>query len=485
MGRIIVAGAGVGGLGTALYLGRRGHEVTLVERDDTPLPPTATEAFWWDRRGAPQVRHSHAFLARLRGQLLADHPDVLARLLEVGATEMDFIAMLPEGMDRTPMEGDEELVAIACRRTTFEWTLRRTVLDEGIAALRHGQRVVALLADGPGGVTGRTPNVKGVRLDDGTELRADTVVLAGGRRMDVPALYRDLGVHLAEEEEDTGIIYLSRYFRLDEGADYPAQLGPIGGDLGYLKYGVFPGDDRTFSITLATNTGDAELRRLLLHDDAFTEAARCLPATASHVDGRADPITGVEAMGGLINRHREFLVGGRPLVTGVHALGDAHTATNPLYGRGCSLAMAQASLLCEALEQHDPDSVAVAYETACEREIRPWYDAAVAQDRMNSAAASAGRERGEEPQDDPELTRARFVRSIVREGLLPAIREDPVVLRAFLRMFNLLEPPDSLMGNTDVIGRVMAVYQDRDSRPPEQPLGPSRAEMISTLTATA
>jgi hypothetical protein len=31
----------------------------------------------------------------------------------------------------------------------------------------------------------------------------------------------------------------------------------------------------------------------------------------------------------------------------------------------------------------------------------------------------------------------------------------------------------------------MAVYQDRDSRPPEQPLGPSREEMISTLTATA
>ena len=46
--------------------------------------------------------------------------------------------MLPEGMDRTPMPGDDDLVAIACRRTTFEWVLRHAVLAEGPAALRHG-----------------------------------------------------------------------------------------------------------------------------------------------------------------------------------------------------------------------------------------------------------------------------------------------------------------------------------------------------------
>ena len=26
-------------------------------------------------------------------------------------------------------------------------------------------------------------------------------------------------------------------------------MGPMGADLGYLKYGIFPGDARTFSIT--------------------------------------------------------------------------------------------------------------------------------------------------------------------------------------------------------------------------------------------
>ena len=35
---VVVVGAGIGGLGSALALARAGHRVTLVERDDTPMP---------------------------------------------------------------------------------------------------------------------------------------------------------------------------------------------------------------------------------------------------------------------------------------------------------------------------------------------------------------------------------------------------------------------------------------------------------------
>ncbi len=38
MAQIVLVGAGVASLGTALSLGRAGHEVSILERDATPLP---------------------------------------------------------------------------------------------------------------------------------------------------------------------------------------------------------------------------------------------------------------------------------------------------------------------------------------------------------------------------------------------------------------------------------------------------------------
>lgn len=483
MARVVVIGAGVAGLGVALCAGRAGHQVVLVERDDTPLPADPHGAFEWDRRGAPQVRHSHAFLARLRNLLRDRHPDVLDALLEAGATSMDFIAMLPEGMDRTPMPGDDELVALACRRTTYEWVLRRVVTegDAPLAELRHGHGVAALRAtNDPAG----TPLVTGVQLDDGTTLDADVVVDASGRRSPLPRLLGDLGVDLTEQVEDTGIVYFSRFFALRHGADHPEQLGPIGGDLDYMKFGVFRGDDRTFSITLATRTEDQVLRRALLDPDRFLAVAATIPAIAAHVEPtRSEPITGVHVMTSLLNRRRWFVdADGAPVVAGLHAVGDAHTCTNPLYGRGCSLAMVQAQLFADALDEHGMDHTgrAVAYEATSRAEITPWYKAAVAQDRMGRRT-DAPTTSGADAAADDEVDPREFARQLMRDGLLPAMRVDPVVLRAFLRMFNLLEPPDSLMKDADVIGRVMAVYADRDARPPEAPMGPPRDEVLALV----
>src|SRR4051812_40111908 len=132
MSRVVVVGGGMAGLGSALALARAGHEVTILERDDTPMPASPDDAFeHWERRGAPQVRHSHAFLARMRLLLLSRVPDVYDSLLEAGATELRFTDHLPDTLtDHDARPGDDDLVAIACRRTTFEWVLRRAALAE-------------------------------------------------------------------------------------------------------------------------------------------------------------------------------------------------------------------------------------------------------------------------------------------------------------------------------------------------------------------
>ena len=77
----------------------------------------------------------------------------------------------------------------------------------------------------------------------------------------------------------------------------------------------------------------------------------------------------------------------------------------------------------------------------------------------------------------------QWARDVFREGLLPAMRTSPVVFRAFLRWFNLLATPDSLMNDPGVIGAVLASYQDRASRPIEAPMGPTnRGEFLVGLS---
>ena len=254
--------------------------MTVVERDDTPMPQSADEAFGWDRRGAPQVRHSHAFLARLYTILHDRYPDVLAELLDAGATEVRFGTDLPPTITNyEPEDSDGDVVMLACRRTTFEWVLRRVVLRSPDVEIRTGVGVEGFVgsapADGP-------PTVLGVRLSDGTQLLAGIVVVASGRRGDLGQWLQGIGVEsMLETTDDTGIVYLSRFYRLRDGCDYPPRSGPIGGDLGYIKYGVFSGDNRTFSVTLAIPTDDLELRRRLTDPQAFDGCARGLVATAA------------------------------------------------------------------------------------------------------------------------------------------------------------------------------------------------------------
>lgn len=465
--RVAVVGAGVAGLGSAIALARDGHDVVLLERDATPLPETPDEAFEWRRRGAPQVRHSHAFLARMRNLLRDRLPDVRDDLLKAGATEVAWGDMvLPTVEDKSPKPGDEDLVMLCCRRTTFEWVLRHAALRTDRVQLRDGVTVTGYRSANGNG----RPRVTGVHTNDG-DVEADVVLDATGRPSRLPDMLRAIDVQLKERKSPTGIVYLSRFYRLREAA--PNAQAFNGADLGYLKYAIFRGDNSTFSITLAYANDDEEMKKLR-QSGLFDAATQAIPAIKEWVSPEcSDPISGVLYMGGLINRVRHFVVDGEPIVLGLHAVGDASVCTNPLYGRGCSLGLLHGMLFADAVrDMTNARDTTLAFNEATERELVPWYVAAKQQDAVSMAV-----QRGEELSEFDT-----FVRSIVMDGLFPASRENAHVSRAWFRTFNLLTRPDALMTDPELMRVLLEFWNERESRPSPEPMGPPREEFEKAVT---
>ena len=83
--------------------------------------------------------------------------------------------------------------------------------------------------------------------------------------------------------------------------------------------------------------------------------------------------------------------------------------------------------------------------------------------------------------DDGSVDPADYMRSMLRDGLVPALREDLHVLRAFMRVFNLLEQPRDLLADPKLLGRIMAIWQQRDRRE-RVSFGPERTQMVQHLT---
>lgn len=470
--RVVIAGGGVGGLTAALALGRAGHEVTLLERDELRPLADAAEAFATERRGAPQAHHTHGFLARLQVTLRDRFPDVLDDLLAAGGMTMPMTAALGD-----PRPGDEDLKVIIVRRTTLEWVIRKAAQAQDHVSVRTGAAVAGLVTSGTD--EQGTPIVSGVRLDDGEVIEADVVIAATGRRGDIPGWLGALGVEVPETTHESGLMYLTRWYH--RIASDHALDPKLGGDLGFVKYLGVPGDGDTLSVTLAIRADDTTLRTALSDDDRFDEACRLLPGPDQFfAEGAPDmeALGSVRPMAGLLNRLRRFTVdGGQPTVLGFHALGDAHTVTNPLYGRGCSLAAVQAVNLADAFAAHPGDhrGRAVAYEAGNVADIEPWFENAVQMDKLGADPAGSNALGGGEGGSAAKAMGAVFV----------AAATDPIIGRGIARFMNLLQTPMQLMSDGELMTRIAEVVADPDQFPIPPREGPSRRKLLEQLGAEA
>ena len=479
---VVVLGAGIAGLCVALALAPTGRTITLLERDSPP-PEGGTEAVFdhWRRRGASQLRHSHAFLARLRKLIATEHPALLEALLGAGARELRFADGLPDTLKPryVPRPEDEEMAIIVSRRTTMELVIRRYAEARSNVTIRSNTFVSGLISDRD--TTGRL-TARGFALEDGEAVPADLVIDAGGRGSPMIDWLADAGAVVPETAEDCAILYYTRFYELlPEQAEPPRGHHAPNGDLGYVKFGVFPADNGTFSITVAVPEVEETLRVAVVRPDIFEAICARLPGVAAWTDpARAAPVSKVYAMGDLQSRWREMAPGGEPVVLNAFSVGDSLVRTNPLYGRGCSFAAIEAHALRDILaETADPAARAVAYSARVRSLLEPFYNDMRDQDRAAARRAAHGL--------DPDYRppwRARLMRRFIEDGVGVAIRRDPELFRAVMRAFHMLEPPRAWLNRPATLAKVgAALVRGRKANArfyPDKP-GPGRLEMFTAL----
>jgi 2-polyprenyl-6-methoxyphenol hydroxylase-like FAD-dependent oxidoreductase len=429
-----VIGAGPTGLLLGAGLARRGHKVTLVDRDPGPEQDGT-----WARRGVMQFHHAHAFRPQGVDAVRAELPDAYARMLDARAE--------PTTM---PVPGGHTVdTGLRCRRETFEAALRAAALATPGVTLVPGH------VDGVASEDGRAAGV----LVDGIPLPADLVVDASGRAGRATRTLRPAPAIGGR----CGIAYVDRQYQLHEGAEPGPLLNPIAwqGDYdGYMVL-VFVHEAGIFSVLVVRPTDDRSLLPLR-HEAAFEAACRAVPGLAAWTDpDRSRPITPVLPGGTLLNGYRgQRGPDGDLALPGLLFVGDAVCTTTPNFGRGIATSLLQVTEVLRLVDEHDEDLVAVAelFDAWCEQQMRPWVE-----DHVRMDDALRRRWSGE----DVDLSQP-----LPSDLVLSAAAADPAIgahIGPYLTMTGL----PSCLDEAQPLAR--AVYES-GWRPPFTP-GPTRAEL--------
>jgi 2-polyprenyl-6-methoxyphenol hydroxylase-like FAD-dependent oxidoreductase len=384
-------------------------------------------------------------------------PDILDEVLASGAL-------------RVPIDlGDGPGDAVVCsRRLPFEAVLWRAARCQAGVTIRGGSGVDDYLFR-----PARTPRVTGVHLEDGESLKADVVVDASGRRSPTPRFLARWGLRpLPEKGQNCGLLYISRYYRLEPGADYPSMDLPVMVNLGWATAMAFPADRRTFCL-LAVVASIDPLRKELTTNEGFSRFHASIPLTAPWLHaGR--PIAGIQTMAGVDNRYRRLVDEAGPIVDGLLLLGDAAMHTNPTAGRGVSLAFAHVQHLVSLTGRASSSrELAGALDRWTDTNIGGWFQLQAGADASMLRRAEAA-VRGEMPPPPDHMERIRAVAIELSRQPGPA----GLLLR---RMRHLVALPAQVLTDLDVLAAANE-FLSRPSRGDSLPAGPSRGDWAARAT---
>jgi 2-polyprenyl-6-methoxyphenol hydroxylase-like FAD-dependent oxidoreductase len=471
MSNVTVMGGGICGLLSALLLAEDGHSVTVLERDPTP-PPANTEEAWddWERKGVRQFHMGHYFMPRFRIELERELPDVIASLDAAGALRTNLIDNIPVEIRGEEREGDSNYAVITGRRPVMEGAIARTAEAHDRITVRRGCAVTALIVEHD--KHGDIDHVAGVVTEAGEEIRSDLLVDASGRQSPMIRLLSAAGsTPPVDEGEDSGFVYYGRTFRNADGT-YPFAFGGPINVHDSISILTLVADKGTWFVGIVASGKDRALRAMS-DDEVWTQVVKAYPLVAHWLDGEA--LHSVEVLGNISDRIRRYIVDGKPVVTGVAAISDAWSCTNPSVGRGATVGLLHAIQLRNQMRSDptvNPVQWALDWAARTEEHIEPWYHDTVVPDRLRRLQIEASVAGEEFVTDD--------VAWEFRQRATALGTTDPDVLRAVIDAGVMMKRLDEVMADEALVAKVMSA----DMTDVEPAPGPNREELLAIIDAS-
>src|SRR5215217_1058434 len=429
----VVLGASMAGLTAAGVLADAYRRVTVVDRDLLPTPGV-------QRRGVPQGRHAHGLLARGREVLEELFPSVTDELVAQGALYGDIQLhgrWYNEGVRL--QQAPSGLNSLSVSRPLLEGHVRQRLAAVPNVSIVDRCDVAGLVA------TPDRRRVTGVRtLPRGTGgpeqvLEADLVVDATGRGSHSPAWLADLGYE--PPEEDTvrpRATYASAVYRRRPAEHLDGDRVVIIAATHATRRGaaMLAMEDDRWIVTLFGYLGE----RPPTDPDGFRAWAATLAAPDVH-----EVISSAELLQAPVPAHFPASVRLRyerldRFPEGYAITGDAVCSFNPIYGQGMTVAALEALALRDCLRDGAGQLGQRFFRSAAKLVDTPWGIAVGADLRFPEV-------------EGPRTPKVRMVNAYLAR-LHVAAGRDPVLGRAFLRVVNLIDPPERLM-SPELAYRVM------------------------------